>query len=311
MSLSVFFKKGGTIVALITIFIIFSILCPTFGTFKNIIDLLRVVSILSIVALGATFPMITGNFDLSVGAIVGLTALLVASMLKSGYSMVFSILMGGVIGFSIGVLNGTIVLIGVQSVIGTLLMMLILDFTGYAYTGGSPITLHMSEAFRFVGQGYIGFIPFPVIIMVTVYGLAYIFLETTRIGRNMYASGGNSEVAWLAGINVKFCTIFSFMLSGLLCGIAGAIYVSRLGTIYTKTGSGYLLDALPAVFIGMTVLGEGEPNVVGTMVGVLLISVLTNGFYMLGTPVIFISLYKGLILVGAVSIAAIQRLMQE
>ena len=311
MNTSVFFKKYGTIVALGAVFAIFSVLSPTFGTPKNIIDLLRVVSILSIVALGATFPMVTGNFDLSVGAIVGLTALLAAGALKAGYPMAVVILVGGGVGLCIGVLNGVIVLTGVQSVIGTLSLMLILDYLGYAYTGGSPITIHMSESFRFLGQGYVSLIPFPVIIMIIAFTLAYVFLGKTRTGRDMYASGGNMETARLAGINVRFSTVLSFMLSGLLCGIAGVIYVSRLGTIYTKTGSGYLLDALPAVFIGMTVLGEGEPNVVGTLIGVLLICIMTNGFYMVGTPVIHIALYKGVILIGAVSVAAILRLKQD
>ena len=155
-----------------------------------------------------------------------------------------------------------------------------------------------------IGQGKIGMIGYPVIIMIIFVLLMYIFMSQTTIGRHIYAVGGNQIAARLSGIRVSYIRILSFIISGTLAAVTAVILTSRLGSGQPTAGEGFLMDGLAAVFLGMTIFKEGEPHVIGTLIGSLIMAVLVNGLNLLGVQYYFQDILKGLILIGAVALTA-------
>ena len=293
---------------ILTIFIVFcgglSFMTPNFLSTENILNILRQSSIIGIIAVGATFVIIGAGFDISVGSILALCGALTLGL---QYLMDWSIactivlLVGALIGLCNGVLSVTI---GIPSIIVTLAMMSVVRGLVYLYSDGYPFTLldGASDGFFFIGQGDIGFIPFPVILLFSVVLVGQWFLVKTRYGRYICAVGGNKEAARYSGVSVDKIQILTFVIGGVLAAIAGIVYSSRLLSVSPLAGQGYELDAIAAVVIGGTSVSGGQGSVFKTLIGVLLLAVIGNTFNLMGIPVYSQLIIKGVIILVAVGL---------
>ncbi|QCJ44624.1 ABC transporter permease [Bacillus sp. S3] len=295
----------ATIATLLILFIVFSIFVDKFFELNNIMNIARQVSTLAIVAFGLTITMAAGDFDLSVGSIASLSGVVVAGLLANGSGMLAAILAALAVGAGIGLLNGVVsTKVGIPSMIVTLGVSSIAIGVNFMYTGGRAVYGGLPISFTALGRGALFGIPSPIFIMLILGIVVFIFLNYTKPGRYIYATGGNATAARLSGIKtLKYRTI-GLMFSGLGAGIAGIVLAARLGSGQPTAGSSFLLDGLAAVFIGMTTIRIGQPNIIGTFVGVLLIGLLNNGLNLLGLPFYIQDIAKGLIMVIAVAFAA-------
>ncbi len=300
-----FFRKFGTIIILVLLCLVFAIFSPSFRTAVNLLDVLRQISILSLIAAGATLVMIGGEFDLSIGYIAGFTGIITAMMLGAGYGIFLAILAGLSVGILLGTLNGTLVVMGrISAIIATIGTMFLLQGLEHIFSGGTAVLFRtVAPSFTYISNGYLGFIPIPVIIMAIVYSILYIFLRHSRFGYRLYAVGGNLTVASFSGIKVWFYKWIMYLLGAALCAAGGILSTSRAELATLRLGDAYLLDSLAAVFIGMSTIREGEVHILGTFIGVLLIGIVSNGLTLFNIPYVFHSLFRGAVFVLAVSIA--------
>lgn len=301
------FRKYGTVFATLLIFVFFSMVSENFLTSRNLLQLLRQMSMLTIIALGFTFVMASGGFDMSIGSATGLVNVLFAMTLVRTNSLLFALIVALLIGIFIGLINGTLVAyVGLPDFIGTFAIGSIIYGIKLLITKGNPVSIDKPSAvFKFIGQGYIGPIPFPVILMICFLVLAIVVLAKTKLGRRVYSIGGNPVAALYAGINVKKYRLITFVISSLSVAIAAVILTSRLGSGQPLAGEDYLLDAISVVFLSTTMFGEGEPTAQGAFVGALIISILNNGFTMLNVPYYFQYITKGVVVISAVLIAVV------
>ncbi|AJD92622.1 ABC transporter [Jeotgalibacillus malaysiensis] len=312
-----FFMKFGTLLALALIILIFSLTNEQFLTYGNITDILRSISIVTLVAIGVTFSMIVGGFDLSVGSTVSL-ATVASGALLVWYSqeLLVVLLVPLVLGALIGLINAFIVVkIRIPDLIGTLAVMYIINGVHLTYTKGYSIYSNMPmpdgsgtapgifiPAFQFIGQGRLFNIPFPVILMVVIVALVHLFLNYTRAGRLFYMTGGNKEAARLSGVPVNRYRTYAYVISGVFAALAGIVLAARIGTGQVSAGDPLLMDGVAAALIGYSVFGAGKPNVIGTFIGAIIIGILLNGLTMMNVPYYAQDIIKGGILVGALAL---------
>lgn len=303
-----FLRKYGTVLGAVLIFIVFSFTANNFFTTGNLFLLLRQMSMLTIIALGFTFVMAAGGFDMSIGNTTGLVSILFAIVLLSTHSFVAALLAAFVAGALVGSVNGLLVAgIGLPDFIGTFAVGSIVYGVKMLITKGNPIFFDkgISPVFLFIGQGYVGPVPFPVILMFLFVALTILTLIKTTLGRRIYAIGGNTTAAMYAGINIRRYRFITFLISGLSVSIAAVILTSRLGSAQPLAGEDFLLDAISVVFLSTTMFGEGEPTAGGTFVGALIISMLNNGLTMLNVAYYFQYITKGLVVIFAVVLSVI------
>lgn len=298
-------SRYATIVALLLVFVVFSVIADRFLETNNLINVVRQVSTLAIVAFGLTIAMAAGDFDLSVGGVAGLAGVLVTGLLTKGYSLGIALLASLVIGVVFGLLNGIVATrVGIPSIIVTLGTSSIATGIIFMYTEGRAIYGGLPTSFTELGRGGLFGIPTPIVVMLVIGISVYIFLNNTTSGRYIYAVGGNAVAAKLSGINTLRYRTLGLICSGVGAAIAGIVLAARLGSGQPTAGATFLLDGLAAVFLGMTTIKVGQPNVIGTVVGVMLIGVINNGLNLLGLPFYVQDIAKGLIMVGAVAFAA-------
>lgn len=294
------YRDYGVIIGFIALCIAVSIATPTFITQKNILNLLRQSSIIGIISVGATFVVISGNFDISVGAVAAFSGAVVMKIATSGMPLIVSILAALVACAIIGLINGFIVSkIAVPSLIATMGMVTIVRGLLLILTGGYPITQNIA-ALDFLGNGYFGGIPIPVIVFFIMVVIFHIILTKTKYGRYVLSVGGNQEASKLNGINVDSYKIKVFIVNAVLAAIAGIILTGRLGTANPTAGEGYDMDSIASVVIGGTSVTGGSGSVLKTVIGVLLMSVINNSFNLLGVNMYFQYIFKGLIILIAV-----------
>ena len=281
--------------------IILSLASPYFLQPNNLINLLRQVSLNAIVAAGVTFVILTGDIDLSVGSIVAVSGTLFAGfILNMGLPVWISIILGLGVGTLFGLLNGIIVAYTrIPAIIVTLGMMTVARGSALLYSGGYPIT-GLPKVVEFIGRGYIGPIPVPVVIMAVVFTVAGIVLTKTKFGRHVYALGGNEETVRLAGISVQKIKIKIFMISGFLSAVSGLIVTARLSSGQPMAGEGWELNAIAATVVGGTSIAGGRGTIIGTLIGALIIGMITNGLNLLN-----VSPYMQRVVRGAVIIIAV------
>jgi len=285
--------------------IITTVFNPRFLTLRNIINILLQISVISIVSAGATLVMISGNFDISVGSMVGLATTSSAILVIKGYSIPFSMLMGVLICIVAGLINGTIIAkTRTPSFIITLAMLSIYHGISLITTGG--ITKSLRGKFATLGRGVsFGIIPNPVLVMAGVYIFLATVLKYTKFGRRIYAIGGNEEAAYLSGVNTDLNKIFIYGLNGLLVGIASVVLLSRLGSALPSTGSGMELRAIAAVVIGGVPLTGGKGTALGTFLGVVLMGLISNVLNLLTISAYYQEVAIGLIIAIAVVVSNI------
>lgn len=286
------------LIALIGLCIVFTILCPRFFSLRNFTIILQQAVVLLVVSLGMTYVILGGSIDLSVGSIVGITALTAAIFAnKIG---VAAIIPACLVGLAFGTLNGFIFAKGkVPSFIVTLGGLVAYRGIVLLVTKGAPVEI-INESFLMVFAGRTAGIPNSVIIGAVIVFFAYMLLNNFPFGREVKAIGGGERVAILSGIKVDKVKIAIFSLSGLLCGLAGVLQAGRVLAATSTMGDGMEMDVIAAVIVGGTPLTGGIGSVQGTIIGALIITILSNGLNMLGISPYIQYIIKGLVLVGAV-----------
>ena len=288
--------------------VIFGILNPVFFNPLNIINVIRQVSIIGVMAVGMTLVILLGLIDLSVGSIVAFAGIIAAGFqVKWGGSLFLSLVIPLLIGAGIGFFNGYVSTKGeIHPFIVTLGSMSIFRGATLLVAKGKPIS-GMSPAFRFIGAGMIGPIPFPVILFLGCVIIVGIMLKRTVFGRYIYAIGGNREAALLSGIMVDRVKILTYTILGTLSGLSALILTSRLNSGELVAGQGYELDVIASVVIGGTSMMGGEGGVYGTLIGALLIGVISNGLNLLGVQPYWQLMVKGTIIILAVLMDRMKR----
>lgn len=298
-----FLSKYGMLLILIALIAIMSFLSPTFFTTGNILNIVRQMSVVGIVAIGVTMIIITTGIDLSSGSVIALVSVVVASLSQAdGLPLMIGIAAGVGVGLLTGVINGTVISKGnIAPFIVTLGMMTAARGLALLYSDGRPIG-NLSEGFKFIGQGSVAGIPVPIIIFAVIAIISYILLNKTKFGKYIYAIGGNEQAAIIAGVNVNFYKILIYGYAGLLTGIAGIILTSRISSGQPTAGLMYELDAIAAAVIGGTSLTGGIGTIGGTVIGALIIGVMNNGLDLMNVSSYWQQIIKGLIITIAVLI---------
>lgn len=303
---SVMSKHALTLV-LVVLVIYFTISLPgTFFTIDNIPPVLATQSVPALLALAVMVPLITNNFDLSVGYVLGFTSILAIGLqTKQGLSWQTAIAVTLVVGLVVGIVNGLLVTtLKVNSFIATLGTGSLAYALGLWYTGGQAVSGTIPPAFAKIGSVQ-SHIPVPAIYVIVVAVLAWILFEFTPIGRHFYVIGASTRTASLLKIRVETLSVASFAVSGLIASIGGIVLASQLQTAQSSTGPEYLLPAFAAVFLGSTAIRPGRVNVWGTIVAVLVLATLVTGLQQSGFAAWVQPLVNGIMVVGAVAIAGI------
>ena len=294
----------GILVVLFLICVIVTLATDKFLTFSNIISVLRQISINAFIALGMAMIIILGHIDLSVGAIVAMSGTLTVGMIvNQGLPIPVAILLGLILGLVVGLVNGFIVSVfRLPAFIITMATMNIASGIAYVYSGGQATRI-TDDFFIAIGTGYLfNVIPLPVVYMVILIAVFSFLLSQTKFGTYVYAIGGNREAARLSGVPIKKVEITVFVLSGLLSAFAGLVLCSRMYSGQPSVGSGYEMDAIAACVLGGISMSGGKGRISGTVIGALVIGVISNGLNLIGVSSYIQLIVKGLIIIVAVLI---------
>ncbi|MHB1453444.1 MAG: ABC transporter permease [Saccharofermentanales bacterium] len=293
--------KYGIYIIFVLLFTVMSIVSKSFLSTANILNVLRQISINGVIAVGMTFVIITGGIDLSVGSIVGLSAVVACSFAHPDtYPLIVPILIGILVGTLCGAFNGLIISFGkVAPFIVTLGMLTIARGMTLVYTGGRPV-INLSEAYNKIGGGYVAGLPIPIYILVFAAAVGFFILYATKFGRHVYAIGGNEHASKVSGLNTKLIKVGVYSLAGAAAGLAGVILSSRVMAGSPAAGQGYELDAIAAVVIGGASLTGGIGTIAGTIVGALIIGVMNNGLDLMNVSSYYQQIVKGVIIIAAV-----------
>ncbi|MDR1389110.1 MAG: ribose ABC transporter permease [Treponema sp.] len=290
----------GTLVALVLLCVIMSILSPRFFMLANFKNIFVQISIISIIAVGMTFVILTGGIDLSVGSTVAFCGLMLGTCIVNLKmpilpALLIAITAGTLVGFVNGILISKL---NLPPFIATLGMMSIVRGAAFSITGGQPVYTY-PKAFLSIAGNVFG-IPIPIIIMAVIFAAALYLLKYTKLGRYSYSIGGNEAASKLSGINVPLYKTAVYTILGFLCSISSIILVARLDSAVPVAGDGYELDAIAAVVIGGTSMMGGEGKIWGTIIGSLIMGVVSNGLNLLATPQGMQRMIKGAIIIVAV-----------
>lgn len=307
------FKGLGILGVLILLVIVATIITPQFLETSNLINLLRQISIIGIIAIGMTFVILTKGIDLSVGSTVAVVAVISADLLSHGVPVYLVLIIGMLVGIILGSINGLGVSIGgIPPFVMTLGLMVAGRGIAMTYANGQPISVgEAAEKISWLGRGSLLGIPVPVIVFILVTLLAFVVLRYTPFGRAVYAVGDNKEAARLTGINVNFIEFSTYAISGLCAALTGLILISRLSVGEPSAGTEYELEAIAMVVIGGTSLFGGIGGVMGTAVGASIIGIITNVLNLVGINPFSQQIVKGAIIILAVFIETMRMRKQE
>ncbi len=300
--------RYGILAVLVLLVIMMSAFAPNFLSLDNGLNVARAVSINAILAAGMTLVILTGGIDLSVGSVVALTGVSSVLLWTAGAPALVAVLGGMVVGAATGLINGSLIAyLGLPAFIITLGALTYIRGFSYSLTDAQPL-IASDLGFRGMGNGGIAGIPTPVVLMILVYAVLWFVLERTTFGRHIYAIGGNREAARLAGIKVKWTLVRVYLIMGACAGLAGVIFAARVESGQPKAGEGYELDAIAAVVLGGTALAGGRGRIIGTLIGALIIGVLSNGLVLMNVPFFYQLVVKGVVIVLAVGIDGLKNL---
>lgn len=306
------FIRTYAIVGILFLFIIVMTIL-TKGTFiqpENLINVVRQISAIGIIAIGMTFVIITLGIDLSVGSILGLAAVVAASLAQApsdrmmypglNLPIIIAVLAGLAVGAVMGFTNGFLISkFKIAPFIATLGMMSVARGLALIYSDGRPIS-DLEAPYDWIGQGDILGIPTPIVIFGVVAIIAHMVLNYTRFGRYVYAIGGNEQAARVSGIRIPRMTIIIYTISGLLAGLSGVILSARIGSGNPQLGEGIELDAITAAVIGGTSFKGGIGTIWGTIVGAIIIGIINNGLNLMNVSPFMQMVVKGLIIILAI-----------
>ena len=318
-----FIRSYGTLACFALLVVLFWVLLPgTFGTPRNLFNITQQVSMLAVTAFAMTIVMAMGDYDLSVGSMASLAGIVAAVTFKEFDAAGLALVAALVVGFLGGALNGFLVsYLGILPFVATLGTLTV--FSGLAFLLAGGKTIFGSDipasfgAFARSGipvwkQGEaIIAIPNLTVVAAVTFLAVWFLLQKMVFGRHLYAMGGNSEAARLAGIAVKRTRLIAFALSGLAASVAGLMYMSRVASANPTQGSGLMLDAIAAVFLGMTMSANGEPRVLNTLAGVLFLGVLSNGLTQLSIDSYVRDILVGSMIIAAVAVSGLEKLRRN
>ena len=310
-NLSIVVREYAPLLVLLVAIVIFAIISPNFLTFNNFKLMIRQVSFVQITAVGLMFVMIAGGIDLSVGSQIILTNVVLALLMSDTYGLDMDpliaipicIALGTILGIANGFLSNVL---KIHPLIITLGTAYIYRGLGYIVAGGRNID-GLPDSFRVYGQGYVGPIPVPIIIMLVVTIIGGYFLHSTFFGSRAYAMGGNEEAAHLSGINIRSMRLKVFAVCGFASGITAVLMLSRVFNGQVSTGNGIEFDALTAALLGGVAFAGGRGTIFGLTTGVLIIGVLNNGMQLFGLQDYYQNLVKGALLLAAVGYGEYQK----
>lgn len=295
-SLRAFLQKYGLILAFVLLCLGLSALSDRFLTLSNGINVLRQSTTNGIISVGMTFVILTAGIDLSVGSLLALTSVVTADLLQKGWGVPQAVPTGLALGGFMGLINGLIITkTKIPPFIATLGMMTFARGAALTYVQGRPVT-GLTESFLFIGKGYLGPVPMPIIIAAIVFILGYVLLSRTKAGEYIYAIGDNKEAARLSGVSIDRYTGLVYAICGFLTALSGIILTARLNSAQPSSGVGYEFDAIAAVVVGGTSLAGGEGRLGGTLLGVLIIEVLNNGLNLLNVSSFWQPVVKGVVI---------------
>jgi len=293
-------RRFGTLAGLAGLCVLLWILTPHFLTVSNLLNVLEQTSINAVIAVGMTFVIISGGIDLSVGSLVAVAGVVLATLLQWPLPMPLAIVAALAVGFLFGGMNGVAIAWGrLPPFIATLGMMSVARGCALLFTDGRPIS-GFEPAFRSLATGRPLGVPASVLIAAVVYVAAQFVLQRTRFGRYVYAMGGNEEATRLSGVNVRLHKTLVYGVSGLTSAIAAVLLTARLNSAQPIAGIMYELDAIAATVIGGTSLMGGDGGLGGTLIGALIMGVLRNGLNLLGVSSFLQQVVIGLVIVVAV-----------
>jgi len=298
----------GTVLGLFTLATVFAVLKPNvFPTMRNALNILNQISLLGICASGLTVCLVMNEFDLSIGAVATLGAVLAAGWLPNLHPLLVVVVVLGVCA-GIGLVNGLIITgLRVSSFMTTLGTMTALTGFSYWYTSGTGAILYsgIPKSFLAVGRGTFLSVPYLIFIMAGVMLMLHILLNHTSPGRRMYAVGGNPDAARFTGIAIARLKVIGFMISGMLAGLTGVLLVARVGLAEPTIGDRFLFEAFTVVFIGAASIYVGRFHILGTLIGALIMGAIFNGFTLLDVPYHLQLVVQGAILIAAVTSAGL------
>jgi ribose transport system permease protein len=303
-------SKYGTLIAMAVMLVTFAIAVPNgaFFTSNNLLSIVNQSALTAIIACGLTMVLVVGEFDLSVGYAASLAGVLVTGFIANqGLPILIAVVLTVVIGGGIGAANGLLVTKArVNAVVATLGIGTILTGLAFGYTAGSPIT-QLPQEFTWITLGRFLGIQNPIWFMLIVVAVLWVVLNRTATGQRIQAVGANPKAARLAGIRVDRTKTTAFVIAGICAALTGVLLASILGSGTVSAADGYLMDSFAAVFLGSATLRDGEFHILGTLIGVLVVSVGFNGLALMGTPTFWQYIFKGGILVLAVALSTIAR----
>jgi ribose transport system permease protein len=307
-------RRYGTLIGFAIILGFFSVMLPeTFLTARNWLNITQQLSMLMVVAAGMTIVMVMGDFDLSVGSTASLAGIVAAVLFTFGYPIWAAVGIALLVGLVGGAINGALVsFIGILPFIATLATLTMYSGAAFVVSGGKTISGRaIPEAFgNFAREGVmLGSVTIPNLSIVAglVTFAVWVLLEQTTFGRRLYAIGGNIEAAYLSGVRVRRLKLIAFSLTGGAAALAGILYASRVASANPTQGSGLMLNAIAAVFLGMSMSEHGEPRILATLAGVLILGVLDNGLTQLSVDSYVRQLLVGAIILLAVALSSISK----
>ena len=321
-----FLYRWGMLLTVVALVAVFGLASDSFLDPNNIINILRAIAIVTVIAIGVSISLTVGGFDLSVGSTASLAnALVISLFVWHGFGTTESILLTLALCTLVGLFNAfLIVILRIPDMLATLASLFVIQGVAMTYSYGGSITENMVLPSGDMAEGTIpaafsllGQVPTIVIVMLVVTILAQLGLSLTTHGRRMYAIGGNPEAARLSGIRTTRYKVAAYVIASLLAGLGGILLASRIGSSQVNAGGGYLMDAVAAAWIGVcggrsqwigfSLAGSGKPNALGTLVGAVILGVLSNGLVMLSVPYYAMDIIKGLVLAMALAITYIQK----
>lgn len=289
-------QRFGLVISFLLLCIALSLLSDRFLTVSNLTNVLRQSTINLIIAIGMTYVILTAGIDLSVGAVLALSTVVTADLLQRGIPIFPTVLIGLTLGGLLGMASGLLISrIKVPPFVATLGMMTVARGLALTYTQGRPIT-GLPDAFRYIGTGYLGPIPMPIIVAGVTFIAGYMLLTRTRLGMNIYALGNNPVAAHYTGIATSNYLTGVYVLAGALAALAGMILVARLDSAQPTAGDSYEFEAIAAVVVGGTSFAGGQGSLLGTLLGVLVISVLNNGLNLLNVSSFYQPVVTGVVI---------------
>jgi ribose transport system permease protein len=301
-------KRYGIYAVLLVLVIFFTVTSENFFQSSNLLNVARQVSMLGIASVGFAFVLLLGGIDLSIGSVVTLVNIVTAwLMVTASMNPILASILALIMSAAIGFANGWIIAnIRMPPLIVTLAMMIIIEGLAYLICQGLPI-YGFPKSYTWIGQGYIGPIPIPVIIMAIIMGIGSFILNKTYFGRYFYAVGGNEQAANLSGIKVKNVKYLVYTLSGFFAGIAGIVILSRTNSAQVLSGKGLEFDVLTACVLGGVSVTGGFGKISNVVAGVLILGVLSNGLVLLDVSQFVQMVIKGTVLMLAVAFDCLQR----